>query len=156
MMARLVAENTTVQSPGSAPGVLIVISLRATPPNSNCAQHEASEAPAFQSLAQLHHGNIKAILLDNKEARANGVACPNHRIGIIERQRHRLLDDYVATVLGEGDYVFRVPAALGKNHDDIRSYHLHHLVHVIKVRYRELPADTLCLGFIRIAYSRQL
>src|SRR5207302_8230382 len=72
------------------------------------------------------------------------------------RQCHRLLYDDVATVPDECQDVFRMSAALRQHHHDVRVYRLHHIVHVLETRDRELLADTFRLGPHDITHRSQL
>ena len=103
VMAGLVGEHAAVIGPGAAPGVLIVIGLVAAPAHAHRAENQAAEAAGLQRLARLHHRNVEAILLDDEQLDAGLVAGADHVVGVLQPQRHRLLDDDVLSGLRAGD-----------------------------------------------------
>ena len=103
VVAGLVGEHAAVIGPGAAPGILIVIGLVAAPADADRAENQAAEAAGLQRLARLHHGNVEAILLDDEQLDAGFVAGADHVVGVLQPQRHRLLDDGVLAGLRAGD-----------------------------------------------------
>ena len=119
VMARLVGEDAPVLRPGSAPAVLIIIALVASPAHPHRPEHELAEATRIERLARFHHWHIEAVLLDHEQLDARTVARGDHRVGVLEPQRHRLLDDDVLARLGRSDRMSGVHPA--------RRQHRHHL-----------------------------
>ena len=97
-MARLVRQHAAVQRPGAAPRILVVILLPAAPAHAHRAEHELAEASGVERLAQLDDRHVEAVLLHHEQPDAVLVAGADHLVGVVERQRHRLLDDDVLAV----------------------------------------------------------
>ena len=107
VVAGLVGQHAAVIGPGAAPGVLVVIGLVAAPAHPHRAENEPAEAAGVQRLARLHHRNVEAVLLDDEQLDAGFVAGADHVVGILQPQRHRLLDDDMLAGLRAGDDMLR-------------------------------------------------
>ena len=141
MMAGLVGEHAAVIGPGAAPGILIVIGLVAAPAHADRAENEAAEAAGLQRLARLHHGNVEAVLLDDEQLDAGLVAGADHVVGVLQPQRHRLLDDDVLSGLRAGDDMGGMHAARRQHRHRIDILAGEKVVDVVDRRHAELRGD---------------
>ena len=64
-------------------------------------------------------GKIVAVLLDDEELDAAGIAGGDHAVGVLERERHRLLDDEMLAVRRKLGGMLRVAAAFGEDADNV-------------------------------------
>ena len=111
VVGRLIHEDAAVVRPRAAPRLRVVVGLVAGPPQPHGAQHQTPEPTLVQRLAGLDDRRVVAILVDDEQLHAVQVARLDHPIGVLEPERHRLLDDNRTAVLRQLEHVLAVRAA---------------------------------------------
>jgi len=142
-VTRLVGEHAAVIGPGAAPGILIVIGLVAAPAHAHRAEDEAPEAAGLQRLARLDHGNVETVLLHDEELDAGLIAGPDHLVGILEPERHRLFDDHVLARSCAGDDMGGMHPARGEHRDGVDVLAREKIVDVVLRRHAKLRRNRI-------------
>ena len=100
VVARLVRQDTAVERPGAAPGILVVVVLRDdTSARARCRARAFRSAPPPAPRAASRTGTLKRFCFTTKSLMPCVVAAADHRVRVVQRQRHRLLDHDVLAVL---------------------------------------------------------
>jgi len=115
MMTGLVAQHAAIIGPGAAPGILVLISLVPAPAHADGAEDEPPEPAGLQCLARLDDGHVETVLLDDEQLDAGLVAGPDHGVGILQAERHRLFDDDVLSGPGARDHMLGMQPAWRQN-----------------------------------------
>src|SRR5262245_10193061 len=105
MMTRLIGQNATIVGPSAAPIVLIVIGLISTPAHTHRSQQEFSKATRIERLSRLDDRYVEAVLLDDEHLDAGLITGLNHVIGVLQPQRHWLLNHHMFSGLGASDHM---------------------------------------------------
>src|ERR1700675_4347671 len=129
-MARLVRQDPAIERPRPAPGILIVIVLAPAPAYAHRTEYEFAETTRVKSFPQLYDRYVESILFDDEQLDGILIAHSDHFVRVVERQRHRLFDDDVFSVLGQFQYMPRVKSAFRQHHDHVELLPRAHLMHV--------------------------
>ena len=158
MVRGLVGKHAAIQGMGAAPGCLIIIGLGPAPADANRAHHKLAEAALAVGFHQLANRQVVAVLLDDEEPDIGGVASRNHRIGIRDRQRHRLLDQDMLAVRRQRQAMGGMVAAFRQNADDVdlAAHFTHHLVHVGEPGHVEALTGLARHAWQNVAYGDKL
>ena len=145
VMAGLVGEDPAIQSPGAAPGVLVVIGLVSFPAYPHRTHDQLAETPRFQRCAQLEHWKIIAVLFNHEELYPGRVADPDHLVCTGQGQGHGFFHHQMFAIGRKHKGVFGVQAAFGENthHVHIAAVGIHHGVHVGEMGNSMLGAQGL-------------
>ena len=119
---------------------------------------DAPEALVGDGLLEHAQGRVEPVLLDDEELDIRGIASRNHRVGIRNRQRHRLLDYDVLAVGRQRQAMRRVVAAFRQDADDVdlAADFTHHLMHVGEPRNVEALAGFARHAWQNVAYGDKL
>jgi hypothetical protein len=141
MMAGLIGEHAAVIGPGATPGILVIIGLIAAPAHPHGAQNETTEPAGFERFAGLDHRNVESILLDDEHLDACFVAGTDHVVGILQPQRHRLLDDDMLAGLCAGDDMRSMHTARRQNRYRVDVLACEEIVNVVDCGNIEFRSD---------------
>ena len=95
--------------------------------------------------------NVEAVLLDDEQFDTRLIAGAHHVVGILQPQRHRLLDDDVLARSGAGDGVLWMHSARGQDRDGVDVLPRQEIVDIVMRGNAVFRRDGVGAGAYRIA-----